>query len=216
MARLAELGVRESRCAARHLALVPATEHRRAVRADQDAAARDAARHRSSSTRARSWACRRSRCRSSSCRTRKRSPTGRRRLSRDGARTPMPWRSDASAARVFRRRAMASGRQEPIASCRRRPPGGRARTRCCQFTRECLDLRHAHEPCVTGSMTRDDGRRPDARVRARDRIARRCAACSTCRTGRSNLEPTGKAIIAHRHLDGGMLGAYSAVVEEIA
>ena len=193
----------------------PATSDRRALRADQDAAARDAARDRSSSTRARSWACRRSRCRSSGCRTPKPSPTGRRRLSRDGARTPMPWRSDESAARVFRRRAVAC---RP-AKAHRKLSVDRQEVEndsLLKFTRECLDLPPRPRSPSDGLDDRNDGRRSDARVRARDRVARRCAACSICRIARSTIRPPGRAVIRTGTLDEGVLGAYSAVVEEIA
>ncbi len=99
-----------------------------------------------------------------------------------------------SAARVFRTASPGFRSARPIASL---PSTARTSSdgSLLQFTRECLDLRNAHPALRDGSMTVIDGRRPDARVRTRDGSARRCAACSTCRTGRSNLEPTGRAIV---------------------
>ena len=101
-----------------------------------------AARQRSSSTRARSWACRRSTCRSSSCRIPKRSPTGRRRSGRDGARTPMPWRSDAPNAGLFDRasRGCRSARATAALAVDRQAGD---REFAAAFTRRCLTLRRS-------------------------------------------------------------------------
>jgi len=134
-------------------------------------------------------------------------------LSRDGARTPMPWKSEApqlgfstadpwlpvGKAHV----ALAVDRQDASADS------------LLQFTRDCLRLRRSRPSLHHGSIKVT---RADEQVlvfeRAADGERLRCTFNLSDRT--AQVDPHGTTIVATGDLDGGMLGAYSALIEEIA
>ena len=97
--RLAELGFRKPRRVARHLALGDRRARGPAYTPRCCCCARFEVR--SSSIRARSSACRKSTSRTTGSMIPRPSPIGRDTLSRDGARTPMPWNSTAFKPRLF-------------------------------------------------------------------------------------------------------------------
>jgi alpha-glucosidase len=134
-------------------------------------------------------------------------------LSRDGARTPMPWRSDDlqlgfSAGEPW----LPAGKAHRKLSVDRQES---EKDSLLQFTRECLELRHAHEALQTGSMsvtTADDQMLVFERATGCERL--RCVFNLSDRPVEYSV--AGRAVIRTGTLDEGVLGAYSAVVEEIA
>jgi alpha-glucosidase len=133
-------------------------------------------------------------------------------LSRDGARTPMPWQSDATQ--------LGFSNVEPWL-----PVGGSHRelavnrqassnSSLLQFTRDCLKMRNTHPALHHGSMA---VQRADDQLLIFERTANgsriRCTFNLSDRS--ANHDPLGLTIAATGDLDGGVLGAYSAVVEEI-
>ncbi|HKH27204.1 MAG TPA: alpha-amylase family glycosyl hydrolase [Sphingomicrobium sp.] len=134
-------------------------------------------------------------------------------LSRDGARTPMPWQSDAphlgfSTAEPW----LPVGKSHVQLAVDRQNASADS---LLQFTRNCLRLRRAHPALHHGSI---EVTRADEQMlifeRGADRERLRCTFnLSDCPAA---YDLSGKTIIATGDLDGGMLGAYSAVIEEIA
>jgi len=133
-------------------------------------------------------------------------------LSRDGARTPMPWRSDApqlgfSTAEPW----LPIGKSHSELAVNRQEASENS---LLQFTRECLKLRKARAALHHGSMTIQ---RADDQVLIFERIAGGSRIrCTFNLSDRSAIpDPLGLAIAGVGDLDGGVLGPYSAVVEEI-
>ena len=134
-------------------------------------------------------------------------------LSRDGARTPMPWQSDApqfgfSTTEPW----LPVGKSHAYLAVDRQDASTDS---LLQFTRECLRLRRAHPALRHGSIkvTRAD-EHTLVFERTADGERLRCAFNLSSQAAEFDL--SGKTIIATGDLDGGMLGAYSAVIEEIA
>ena len=134
-------------------------------------------------------------------------------LSRDGARTPMPWKSDApqlgfSTAEPW----LPIGKDHAELAVDRQDASAGS---LLQFTRDCLALRREHPALRHGSI---EVTRADEQVlvfeRAADNERLRCTFNLSDRP--SAFRPSGKTIVATGDLDGDTLGAYSAVIEEIA
>jgi alpha-glucosidase len=133
-------------------------------------------------------------------------------LSRDGARTPMPWQSDApqlgfSTVEPW----LPVGRNHRDLAVDRQAgsPGS-----LLQFTRDCLKVRSTHPALHHGSMTIQ---RADDQLLVFERTANgsrvRCTFNLSDRA--AEHDPAGRTIAATGDLDGGVLGPYSAVVEEM-
>jgi len=134
-------------------------------------------------------------------------------LSRDGARTPIPWCSDASNAGFSpaepwlplgeTHRALAVDRQES-------DPGS-----VLQFTRECLKLRQAQPSLREGSMRIiEAGGQKLAFDRAKEGRRLRCTFNLSERP--CEFVASGTALIRVGDIDADTLGPYAAVIEEIA
>jgi alpha-glucosidase len=133
-------------------------------------------------------------------------------LSRDGARTPMPWTSDApqlgfSTAEPWlpvgeNHGQFAVDRQSSVNSS------------LLQFTRDCLRLRNAHPALRRGSMT---VQRADNQLLSFERVGLgsriRCTFNLSDRA--VSYDAQGNQIAVVGNLDGGILDAYSGVIEEI-
>ncbi|WP_395622912.1 alpha-amylase family glycosyl hydrolase [Sphingomonas daechungensis] len=134
-------------------------------------------------------------------------------LSRDGARTPMPWMSNAP--------------QLGFSTCESWLPVGDAhrelavdrqesnRGSLLQFTRDCLKLRHSHPALRHGSMKI---LRADEQLLVFERAKNGSHIRCTFNLSEKELShaSAGKGIALAGHLDAGTLGAYSGVVEEIS
>ena len=134
-------------------------------------------------------------------------------LSRDGARTPMPWQSGAP--------------QLGFSSVEPWLPVGDAHgplavdlqdsssDSLLRFTTEALKLRNAHPALRGGSM---DIVSAGDQLLVFDRIAdeQRLRCTFNLSGSPAKFEPTGEALFRLGHLDGGELGPYAAVIEEIA
>ena len=134
-------------------------------------------------------------------------------LSRDGARTPMPWQSDAaqlgfSSVEPW----LPVGRSHRELAVNRQASSDNS---LLQFTRDCLAMRKTHPALHHGAMT---VQRADEQLLIFERAANgsriRCTFNLSDRA--ANHNPLGLTIAATGDLDGDVLGAYSAVVEEIA
>ena len=134
-------------------------------------------------------------------------------LSRDGARTPMPWASGEpqlgfSTAEPW----LPVGESHHALAVDRQEASGGSML---HFTRECLRLRNARSALRQGGMTvthADDCVLVFERAEAGERL--RCTFNLSDRPAR--FQASGKPLIGTGHIDGGMLGPYAAVVEEIA
>lgn len=133
-------------------------------------------------------------------------------LSRDGARTPMPWSSGATNLGFSTGRpwlpvgethaALAVDRQE-------KDPGS-----ILAFTRLCLRLRHASSALRRGSMKIvEAGEQMLVFERAAGGQRLRCT--FNLSDSPANFAPTGRVLLQCGDIDGGRLGAYAAVIEEI-
>jgi alpha-glucosidase len=134
-------------------------------------------------------------------------------LSRDGARTPMPWRSDApnlgfSDAEPWlptgeNHRALAVDRQ-----------GSDAHSML-QFTRQCLRLRHAHSALTHGGLRIVEAGEQKLvldRVNGGERLR-----CTFNLSGKAvRYSPVGRDLLSSGDIAGGELGPYAAVIEAIA
>ena len=134
-------------------------------------------------------------------------------LSRDGARTPMPWRSDApqlgfSTGEPW----LPIGKSHGAIAVDRQEADSRSTL---NFTRECLKLRNAHPPLRHGSMTVIEAgdqllvfERADAgqRLRCTFNLSQQPIA----------FTPGGRAVMCSGTVDGGSLGPFAAVIEEVA
>jgi len=134
-------------------------------------------------------------------------------LSRDGARTPMPWQADSpqlgfSTVEPW----LPVGRSHRELAVNRQTGSDSS---LLQFTRNCLNLRKAHAALHHGSMTIQ---RADHQLLVFERAAGvsrvRCTINLSDRT--TNYNPLGRKIASSGDLDAGVLGPYSAVVEEIS
>ena len=134
-------------------------------------------------------------------------------LSRDGARTPMPWTSKAPQLGFSQAEPWlpVCGSHDPLAVDLQESSS----ESLLQFTRKVLGLRNAHPALRTGSMSvvrAEGGMLVFDRAEGRQRL--RCAFNLSAQA--SDHRPEGRAIISTGDLDGGVLGPYSAVIEEIA
>ena len=134
-------------------------------------------------------------------------------LSRDGARTPMPWKSDAPQlgfSTVEPWLPVGKNHVELAVDRQDQSPSS-----LLQFTRDCLRLRRTRPALHHGSI---QVTRADEQILVFERAAEgerlRCTFNLSARPAAFDL--SGKKIVATGDLDGGMLGAYSAVIEEIA
>ena len=134
-------------------------------------------------------------------------------LSRDGARTPMPWSSTApnlgfSSGEPWlplgeSHRALAVDLQQAMA------------TSVLQFTRQCLKLRHARAALRHGTMRIvEAGERKLAFERQKG--AERLLCTFNLSDQPCDFRPSGSALISVGDLDADRLGPYAAVIEEIA
>jgi alpha-glucosidase len=133
-------------------------------------------------------------------------------LSRDGARTPMPWSAGAPSLGFTNgtpwlpasesHRLLAVDAQEED------------RGSVLAFTRECLAFRRAHEALRLGAMhivEASEQLLAFERASGRERLR-----CSFNLSGRSvRFTPGGRALLSTGDIDGGSLGPYAAIVEEI-
>jgi alpha-glucosidase len=133
-------------------------------------------------------------------------------LSRDGARTPMPWEAQAPNLGFTngdpwlplgsKHVELAIDRQEALDST-------------LNFTRKCLALRHAHAALLHGSMTiLEAGNQLLVFERASGGETLRCTFNLSERP--ASYRPGGTPLIVACDIDGGSLGPYAAVIEEIA
>lgn len=133
-------------------------------------------------------------------------------LSRDGARTPMPWSSSATNLGFSTGRpwlplgethaGLAVDRQE-------KDPHS-----ILAFTRQCLRLRHASPALRRGSIQIvEAGEQKLVFERAADGQRLRCTFNLSDRP--ASFTRAGKALLHSGDIDGGRLGAYAAVIEEI-
>ena len=134
-------------------------------------------------------------------------------LSRDGARTPMPWDSNArqlgfSDAEPW----LPMGAEHSALAIDRQDAD---RDSPLQFTRDCLKLRRAHGALRSGSIKNI---RADEQLLIFERSAN--GQRLRCAFNLSGLpvdhDAQGKILLRTGDLDGGVLGPYSAVIEEIA
>ena len=134
-------------------------------------------------------------------------------LSRDGARTPMPWSSNAPQLGFSNGEPWLPVGAEHEALSIDRQDGDKHSP--LQFTRDCLKLRHDHEALRSGSI---DVVRADEQLLVFERMGNgqrlRCAFNLSDRP--ADHEVTGNVLMQTGDLDGGVLGPYSAVIEEIA
>ena len=134
-------------------------------------------------------------------------------LSRDGARTPMPWSSDAPQLGFSRAEPwLPMGKSHDALAVDLQDSNGGS---LLQFTRRVLSLRNEHPALRNGSMSvvrADSGMLVFERAADGQRL--RCTFNLSPRA--AGHEPSGKAIVSTGDLDGGLLGPYSAVIEEIA
>ena len=133
-------------------------------------------------------------------------------LSRDGARTPMAWNADApnlgfSAGKPWlpagpSHRSLAVDQQE-----------GRDGS-ILNFTRSCVALRKRHPALRTGSMRIVEA--GDALLVFERAIGARRLRCIFNLSEHEARHDAGKVVLSTGQVDGGMLGPYAAVIEEIA
>jgi alpha-glucosidase len=134
-------------------------------------------------------------------------------LSRDGARTPMPWSASApnlgfSDAEPW---LPAGETHRPLAVDRQQGEPGSTLA----FTRTCLDLRHRHRALREGKMRVVEA--GDQRLVFERSHGAQCLRCTFNLSDRAApFIASGKALIAAGDIDGGVLGPYAGVIEEIA
>jgi len=134
-------------------------------------------------------------------------------LSRDGARTPMPWSSSEPYLGF-------SGTEPwlPLGESHGQLAVGRQLEQedsMLNFTRDCLKLRSEHVALRHGSI---QVLRADDRVLAFERVANgerlRCTFNLSDRP--ATFDASGNTLFSNGHIDGAALGPYAALVEEIA
>ena len=135
-------------------------------------------------------------------------------LSRDGARTPMPWKSDAPQLGFSRSEPwLPVGESHAALAVDRQESDGAS---LLQFTREALRLRIRHSALRQGSMEiveSEGGVLVFDRVAGSERL--RCTFNFSDRPATYEAVP-GKVVFSTGNLDDGKVGPYSAVIEEIA
>ena len=134
-------------------------------------------------------------------------------LSRDGARTPMPWDSTAPQLGFSNVEPwLPIGRDHAELAVDRQEASGSS---LLQFTRDALALRQAHPALRHGSMNVGHA---DERLLIFERSADSERLLCTFNFSAVPVEfaATGDVIASAGNLDGGVLGPYSAVIEEIA
>ena len=133
-------------------------------------------------------------------------------LSRDGARTPMPWDSRSpqlgfSSVEPW----LPVGADHADFAIDREEASGAS---LLQFTRQCLKLRNTHPVLRQGAM---NVIRADDQLLVFERANGRRIRCTFNLSDRpANHNPLGNELVRVGDLDGGVLGAYSAVIEETA
>jgi alpha-glucosidase len=134
-------------------------------------------------------------------------------LSRDGARTPMPW--SASAANLGFSDSEpwlpAGDSHRPLAVDRQQAEPGSMLA----FTRQCLTLRNAH-PALRGGAMRIVEAGDQRLVFERDEGKERLRCTFNLSDRPASFEPSGKVLICSGNIDGGALGPYAGLIEEIA
>lgn len=133
-------------------------------------------------------------------------------LSRDGARTPMPWAASASNLGFsYVEPWLPAGRNhDELAVDRQNKDKGSV----LQFTRESLRFRHSHPALRHGSMKVT---RADEQLLIFERANGEKLRCAFNLSSRAaNFNSLGRPLFTVGHLDGGVLGPYAAVIEEIA
>jgi alpha-glucosidase len=134
-------------------------------------------------------------------------------LSRDGARTPMPWSADAP------NLGFSTGSPWlPLGDAHRALAVDRQQADACSllaFTRECLALRKAHPALHHGRVTLVEA---GAQRLVFDRLnGGRTLRCSfNLSDVTASFQPSGRCLIRTGDVDGGALGPYAALIEEIA
>lgn len=134
-------------------------------------------------------------------------------LSRDGARTPMPWESDASQLGFSDSEPwLPVGESHAELAVDRQESSGPS---LLHFTRDALRLRRNHTALRQGSM---EIVRSDRDVLAFERAGggERLRCTFNFSNQPASFRLAGKVVVSTGSLDGGELGAYSAVIEEIA
>jgi alpha-glucosidase len=134
-------------------------------------------------------------------------------LSRDGARTPMPWNSDEPNLGFSRAEPWLPLGESHAALAVDRQAG--RNDSMLHFTRECLKLRNMHAALRHGSMTVV---RADDQALAFERIANGGRLCCTFNLSArpAPFSSSGRALVGIGDIDGATLGPYAALVEEIA
>jgi alpha-glucosidase len=134
-------------------------------------------------------------------------------LSRDGARTPMPW--SASAANLGFSDSEpwlpAGDSHRPLAVDRQQAEPGSMLA----FTRQCLTLRNAH-PALRGGAMRIVEAGDQRLVFERDEGKERLRCTFNLSDRPATFEPSGKVLISSGNIDAGALGPYAGLIEEIA
>jgi alpha-glucosidase len=133
-------------------------------------------------------------------------------LSRDGARTPMPWTANAANLGFSsgtpwlpvgnNHRALAVDRQER--------PGSML-----DFTRQCMALRSKHGALRTGAM---EIREADDALLVFDRLlgSQRIRCTFNLSEGPRPLASSGRGLLSTGPVDGNSVGPYGAIIEEIS
>jgi alpha-glucosidase len=134
-------------------------------------------------------------------------------LSRDGARTPMPWSStEPNLGFTTGKPWLPAGESHRLLAvdAQDEKPGS-----ILAFTRECLELRRVHPALRHGAMrVLEAGEQTLVFERIAGRARLRCIFNLSPRP--ASFAPTGIALITTGDIDGGELGPYAAAVEEIA
>ena len=134
-------------------------------------------------------------------------------LSRDGARTPMPWRSDAHQLGFSDSEPwLPVGESHAELAVDRQESSGQS---LLNFTRDVLKLRRDHPALRQGSMeiVQSDG---DLLIFERTGDGERLRCTFNFSDRSAAFRSGGKRVVSTGSLDEGELGAYSAVIEEIA
>ncbi len=134
-------------------------------------------------------------------------------LSRDGARTPMPWSSTTpnlgfSSGEPWL--PLGAGHRELAVDLQQQMSDS-----ILAFTRRCVALRRARAALLHGSMTvieAGEQKLVFERVAGRERL--RCVFNLSAET--VAFQPIGRALISTGDIDGGLLGPHAAIIEEMA
>jgi alpha-glucosidase len=134
-------------------------------------------------------------------------------LSRDGARTPMPWTADApnlgfSSGSPWlplgdAHRALAADRQQADAGS------------LLAFTRQCLALRQTHPALPLGRIALVEAG-PQRLIFDRSNGGERLRCTFNLSHAKAPFQPSGRCLLRSGDIDGAALGPYAALIEEIA